>query len=256
MQIALDQLFQNGKDYRPAVVSRTNARPLKSFSDILKGKKGRFRLNLLGKRVDYSGRSVIVVGPELKLHQCGLPRSLALVLFQPFIIRYLEAYNCEDAKYFVQIHHPMVYKILNQILEDRPVLLNRAPTLHRYGFQAFQAKLVGGSAILLHPLVCSAFNADFDGDQMAVHVPLSYEACSEAWKLMWSRNHILSTGTGQPLMVPSQDMVLGCYYLTSLNHQSHYVHFEQILEGHPFQKQKSPRGPMPTTTTWYNLEKL
>jgi DNA-directed RNA polymerase beta' subunit len=219
LQNAVDSLIQNGKGAPPEVVSSSNPRALKSLSDILKGKKGRFRQNLLGKRVDYSGRSVIVVGPELQLHQCGLPREMALILFQPFVIRALLknqlARDFYHAKRLIRWHQPVVYKTLQTILDQRPILLNRAPTLHRLGIQAFKAKLVAGRAILLHPLVCSAFNADFDGDQMAVHIPLSRKACAEAWTLMWSRNHLLSIATNEPVPVPSQDMVLGCYYLTS-----------------------------------------
>jgi DNA-directed RNA polymerase beta' subunit len=233
LQNAVDSLIQNGKGAPPEVVSSSNPRAFKSLSDILKGKKGRFRQNLLGKRVDYSGRSVIVVGPELQLHQCGLPREMALVLFQPFVIRALLqnqlARDFYHAKRLIRWHQPVVYKTLMTILEQRPILLNRAPTLHRLGIQAFQAKLVAGRAILLHPLVCSAFNADFDGDQMAVHLPLSREACAEAWTLMWSRNNLLSAATNDPVPVPSQDMVLGCYYLTSWDHIRRFDLLNQTL---------------------------
>ena len=220
LQEAVDALIENGKGGSDPICA-SNDRPLKSLSDILKGKKGRFRQNLLGKRVDYSGRSVIVVGPTLKLHECGLPKEMAVELFQPFLIRQLMAKKIVPtivtAKNLINEQDPIVWQVLQQIMQSHPILLNRAPTLHRLGIQAFQPKLVNGRAILLHPLVCPAFNADFDGDQMAVHVPLSFDARGEAWKLMWSRNNLLSPATGQPIIVPSQDMVLGCYYLTTFN---------------------------------------
>lgn len=220
LQEAVDGLLDNGKG-GAVPISGPNDRPLKSLSDGLKGKRGRFRQNLLGKRVDYSGRSVIVVGPQLKLHECGLPKEMALELFQPFLTRQLKergvAENINAAKRFMRQDHPILWEILQQLMQQHPVLLNRAPTLHRLGIQAFQPKLVHGRAILLHPLVCTAFNADFDGDQMAVHLPLSFQAQGEAWKLLWSRNNLLSPATGQPILVPSQDMVLGCYYLTTSN---------------------------------------
>lgn len=220
LQEAVDALIENGKSGSDPICAN-NDRPLKSLSDMLKGKKGRFRQNLLGKRVDYSGRSVIVVGPKLRIHQCGLPKEVAVELFQPFLIRRLMSQKIVrtivGAKRLIQKKDPIIWKILSQVMQNHPVLLNRAPTLHRVGIQAFQPKLVEGRAILLHPLVCSAFNADFDGDQMAVHVPLCFEARAEAWMLLWSRNNLLSTATGQPLLVPSQDMVLGCYYLTIEN---------------------------------------
>jgi len=216
LQEAVDALLDNGR--RSYSVRGEGKRPLKSLSDLLRGKQGRFRQNLLGKRVDYSGRSVIVVGPELKLHQCGLPKSMALELFKPFIIRKLEergyVQTVKSAKRLVEKERPEVWDILEEIIQDHPVLLNRAPTLHRLGIQAFQPVLVEGKAIRIHPLVCAAFNADFDGDQMAVHVPLSYEAQLEASVLMLSTNNILSPAHGRPLAIPSQDMVLGCYYLT------------------------------------------
>jgi DNA-directed RNA polymerase beta' subunit len=219
LQEAVDALLDNGKGGAAPMVA-PNDRPLKSLSDILKGKRGRFRQNLLGKRVDYSGRSVIVVGPKLLLHQCGLPREMALELFQPFIIRKLLAQKLAKgigvAKRMIQEADPIVWEILSQLIRQHPLLLNRAPTLHRLGIQAFQPLLVTGRAILLHPLVCTAFNADFDGDQMAVHIPLSAQARAESWKLLWSRNNILSPATGQPVLLPSQDMVLGCYYLTQM----------------------------------------
>jgi DNA-directed RNA polymerase subunit beta' len=216
LQEAVDALFDNGR--RGRVLRGANNRPLKSLSDTLKGKQGRFRQNLLGKRVDYSGRSVIVVGPELKLHQCGLPKKMALELFKPFIYHKLEAAgHCttiKQAKEMVEQQDPIVWDILEDVIREHPVLLNRAPTLHRLGIQAFEPTLVEGKAIRIHPLVCTAFNADFDGDQMAVHIPLSPEAQVEASVLMLSANNILSPASGSPLAVPTQDMVLGIYYLT------------------------------------------
>src|SRR5213596_3452127 len=216
LQEAVDALFDNGR--RGRVITGPNNRPLKSLSDTLKGKQGRFRQNLLGKRVDYSGRSVIVVGPYLKLHQCGLPKKMALELFKPFILRKLEergiASSIKAAKKFVEKERPEVWDILEDVIKEHPVLLNRAPTLHRLGIQAFEPILVEGKAIEIHPLVCTAFNADFDGDQMAVHVPLSMEAQLEAQVLMLSANNILSPSNGAPIAVPTQDMVLGIYYLT------------------------------------------
>jgi DNA-directed RNA polymerase subunit beta' len=216
LQEAVDALFDNGR--RGRVLRGVNNRPLKSLSDTLKGKQGRFRQNLLGKRVDYSGRSVIVVGPELKLHQCGLPKRMALELFKPFIYNSLEKQNyaqtIKQAREMVDRQDPVVWDILEDVIREHPVLLNRAPTLHRLGIQAFEPVLVEGKAIKIHPLVCTAFNADFDGDQMAVHIPLSPEAQIEASVLMLSRNNILSPASGQPIAVPSQDIVLGCYYLT------------------------------------------
>src|SRR5690348_2154364 len=216
LQEAVDALFDNGR--RGRVITGANKRPLKSLSDMLKGKQGRFRQNLLGKRVDYSGRSVIVVGPELKLHQCGLPKKMALELFKPFIYSKLELYGMAStikaAKRMVEKERPEVWDILEEVIREHPVLLNRAPTLHRLGIQAFEPVLVEGKAIQLHPLVCTAFNADFDGDQMAVHVPLSLEAQLEARVLMMSTNNILSPANGKPIIVPSQDIVLGLYYIT------------------------------------------
>ncbi len=216
LQEAVDALFDNGR--RGRVITGANKRPLKSLSDMLKGKQGRFRQNLLGKRVDYSGRSVIVVGPELLLHQCGLPKKMALELFKPFIYSILErkgyATTIKAAKRMVEKERPEVWDILEQVIREHPVLLNRAPTLHRLGIQAFEPVLIEGKAIQLHPLVCAAFNADFDGDQMAVHVPLSLEAQLEARVLMMSTNNILSPSNGKPIIVPSQDIVLGLYYLT------------------------------------------
>ena len=216
LQESVDALFDNGR--RGRVITGNNKRPLKSLSDMLKGKQGRFRLNLLGKRVDFSGRSVIVTGPELKLHQCGLPKKMALELFKPFIYSRLEAKGLsstvKQAKKLVEKERPEVWDILDEVIREHPVLLNRAPTLHRLGIQAFEPILIEGKAIQLHPLVCSAFNADFDGDQMAVHVPLSLEAQLEARVLMMSTNNVLSPANGAPIIVPSQDMVLGLYYTT------------------------------------------
>src|SRR5437899_661630 len=216
LQEAVDALFDNGR--RGRVLRGANNRPLKSLSDTLKGKQGRFRQNLLGKRVDYSGRSVIVVGPELKLHQCGLPKKMALELFKPFIYHRLEqtghCTTIKQAKEMVEMQEPIVWDILEEVIKDHPVLLNRAPTLHRLGIQAFEPVLVEGKAIKIHPLVCTAFNADFDGDQMAVHIPLSPEAQIEASVLMLSTQNLLSPASGQPVAVPTQDMVLGVYYLT------------------------------------------
>src|SRR2546426_4904203 len=216
LQEAVDALFDNGR--RSRAVRGQGNRPLKSLSDMLKGKQGRFRQNLLGKRVDYSGRSVIVVGPELKLNQCGLPKNMALELFKPFIIRKLEdrgyVQTVKSAKRLVEREKPEVWDILGEIIENHPVLLNRAPTLHRLGIQGFEPVLVEGKAIRIHPLVCQAFNADFDGDQMAVHVPLSFEAQIEPSLLMLSTHNILSPAHGRPLATPNQDIVLGCHYLT------------------------------------------
>ncbi|MBY0282474.1 MAG: DNA-directed RNA polymerase subunit beta', partial [Sphingomonas sp.] len=216
LQEAVDALFDNGR--RGRTITGANKRPLKSLSDMLKGKQGRFRQNLLGKRVDYSGRSVIVTGPELKLHQCGLPKKMALELFKPFIYARLDAkglsMTLKQAKKWVEKERKEVWDILDEVIREHPVMLNRAPTLHRLGIQAFEPVLIEGKAIQLHPLVCSAFNADFDGDQMAVHVPLSLEAQLEARVLMMSTNNILSPANGKPIIVPSQDMVLGLYYIT------------------------------------------
>ena len=216
LQEAVDALFDNGR--RGRVLRGANNRPLKSLSDTLKGKQGRFRQNLLGKRVDYSGRSVIVVGPELKLHQCGLPKKMALELFKPFIYNKLEerglVATIKQAKEMVEKQVPEVWDILEEVIKEHPVLLNRAPTLHRLGIQAFEPVLVEGKAIRIHPLVCTAFNADFDGDQMAVHIPLSPEAQIEATELMMSSRNVLSPSNGAPITVPSQDIVLGCYYMT------------------------------------------
>ena len=219
LQEAVDTLIDNGK--RGKIALSANNRPLKSLSDIIKGKHGRFRQNLLGKRVDYSGRSVIVVGPSLKLNQCGLPYEMAIELFQPFIIRELInqglASNMKSAKNLIQEDELIISPVLKKVLTNYPIFLNRAPTLHRLGIQAFEPILVQGRAIKLHPLVCSAFNADFDGDQMAVHIPLSLEAQAECYMLMLAPYNFLSPANGEPIVVPSQDMVLGCYYLTVNN---------------------------------------
>src|SRR5690606_23806320 len=219
LQEAVDALIDNGR--RGRVVSGSGKHKLKSLSDMLKGKQGRFRQNLLGKRVDYSGRSVIVVGPELKLYQCGLPKKMALELFKPFVMKELVeggyAHNIKSAKRMVERVRPEVWDVLDIVIKDHPVLLNRAPTLHRLGIQAFEPVLVEGKAIKLHPLVCTAYNADFDGDQMAVHLPLSTEAQAEARLLMLSVNNILAPKDGRPITTPTQDMVLGSYYLTAEN---------------------------------------
>jgi len=267
LQEAVDALIDNGR--RGRTVVGANNRPLKSLSDIIEGKQGRFRQNLLGKRVDYSGRSVIVVGPNLKIHQCGLPKEMAIELFQPFVIHRLIktglVNNIKAAKKLIQRNDPAVWDVLEDVIRDHPVMLNRAPTLHRLGIQAFEPLLVSGRAIQLHPLVCPAFNADFDGDQMAVHVPLSIEAQAEARLLMLASNNILSPATGRPIVTPSQDMVLGCYYLTTDNpykqkgegryfanfndvvmayeqreidiHASVWVRFEGVLEGQGEEKE-------------------
>lgn len=237
LQEAIDNLIDNGK--RGKIALSANNRPLKSLSDIIKGKHGRFRQNLLGKRVDYSGRSVIVVGPTLELNQCGLPYEMAIELFQPFVIRQLInqglANNMKVAKNLIQENKLIIEPVLSQILRKHPIFLNRAPTLHRLGIQAFQPILVKGRAIKLHPLVCSAFNADFDGDQMAVHIPLSLEAQSECYMLMLAPYNFLSPANGQPIITPSQDMVLGCYYLTAnnvpklLGANHYFANFEDVI---------------------------
>ena len=216
LQEAVDALIDNGRRGRP--VTGPGNRPLKSLSHMLKGKQGRFRQNLLGKRVDYSGRSVIVVGPHLKMYQCGLPKEMALELFKPFVMKELVekglAHNIKSAKRKIERVQPEVWDVLESVIKEHPVLLNRAPTLHRLGIQAFEPTLVEGRAIRLHPLVCTAYNADFDGDQMAVHVPLSAEAQAEARILMLAAQNILNPKDGKPVVTPSQDMVLGNYYLT------------------------------------------
>ena len=241
LQESVDALFDNGR--RGRVITGTNKRPLKSLAEMLKGKQGRFRQNLLGKRVDYSGRSVIVVGPELKLHQCGLPKKMAIELFKPFIYARLEslglATTLKQAKKMVEKERPEVWDVLDRVIREHPIILNRAPTLHRLGVQAFEPKLIEGDAIELHPLTCAAFNADFDGDQMAVHIPLSLEAQLEARVLMMSTNNILSPSNGKPIIVPSQDMILGIYYLSLPPYQEEKIdgyfvnnsEIEQALEG-------------------------
>ena len=260
LQESVDALFDNGR--RGRVITSTNKRPLKSLSEMLKGKQGRFRQNLLGKRVDYSGRSVIVVGPELKLHQCGLPKKMALELFKPFIYNKLESYGfastLKSARKMVESERPEVWDILDEVIREHPILLNRAPTLHRLGIQAFEPILIEGKAIQLHPLVCTAFNADFDGDQMAVHIPLSLEAQLEARVLMMSTNNILSPSSGKPIIVPSQDIVLGIYYLSLINkkedpkkYYSHVGEVEFALEN----KTIELHTPILYRTKVYNSEK-
>ena len=246
LQEAVDALFDNGR--RGRVITGANKRPLKSLADMLKGKQGRFRQNLLGKRVDYSGRSVIVVGPELKLHQCGLPKKMALELFKPFIYSRLDAKGLsatvKQAKKLVEKEKPEVWDILDEVIREHPVMLNRAPTLHRLGIQAFEPVLIEGKAIQLHPLVCAAFNADFDGDQMAVHVPLSLEAQLEARVLMMSTNNILHPANGQPIIVPSQDIVLGLYYLTLL------------VDGDIGQYREDPKTKAPLAGVFSNMSEI
>ena len=234
LQEAVDSLLDNGR--RGKAMTGANKRPLKSLADMIKGKGGRFRQNLLGKRVDYSGRSVIVVGPQLKLHQCGLPKLMALELFKPFIFNKLEtmglATTIKAAKKMVESQEPVVWDILEEVIREHPVMLNRAPTLHRLGIQAFEPVLIEGKAIQLHPLVCTAFNADFDGDQMAVHVPLSLEAQMEARTLMLASNNVLLPSNGEPCIVPSQDIVLGLYYATRelINAKGEGMLFADIAE--------------------------
>ena len=234
LQEAVDSLLDNGR--RGKAMTGANKRALKSLADMIKGKSGRFRQNLLGKRVDYSGRSVIVVGPQLKLHQCGLPKKMALELFKPFIFHKLEvlglATTIKAAKRMVEQEIPEVWDILEDVIREHPVMLNRAPTLHRLGIQAFEPVLIEGKAIQLHPLVCAAFNADFDGDQMAVHVPLSLEAQMECRTLMLSSNNVLSPANGDPIIVPSQDIVLGLYYITRerVNAKGEGMHFSDVAE--------------------------
>src|SRR5580765_1779802 len=236
LQEAVDSLLDNGR--RGKAMTGANKRPLKSLADMIKGKGGRFRQNLLGKRVDYSGRSVIVVGPQLKLHQCGLPKKMALELFKPFIFNKLEvmgiASTIKAAKKEVENQTSVVWDILEDVIREHPVMLNRAPTLHRLGIQAFEPVLIEGKAIQLHPLVCAAFNADFDGDQMAVHVPLSLEAQMEARTLMLASNNVLSPANGEPIIVPSQDIVLGLYYATRerINAKGEGMSFADLAEVH------------------------
>jgi DNA-directed RNA polymerase subunit beta' len=234
LQEAVDSLLDNGR--RGKAMTGANKRPLKSLADMIKGKGGRFRQNLLGKRVDYSGRSVIVVGPHLRLHQCGLPKKMALELFKPFIFHKLEvrglATTIKAAKKMVEQEVPEVWDILEDVIREHPILLNRAPTLHRLGIQAFEPVLIEGKAIQLHPLVCAAFNADFDGDQMAVHVPLTLEAQMEARTLMLASNNVLSPANGEPIIVPSQDIVLGLYYMTreKINAKGEGMVFADVCE--------------------------
>ncbi|MEP3591140.1 MAG: DNA-directed RNA polymerase subunit beta', partial [Marinobacter sp.] len=236
LQEAVDALLDNGR--RGRAITGTNKRPLKSLADMIKGKQGRFRQNLLGKRVDYSGRSVIVVGPYLRLHQCGLPKKMALELFKPFIFSKLEhrglATTIKAAKKMVEREEGVVWDILDEVIREHPILLNRAPTLHRLGIQAFEPVLIEGKAIQLHPLVCAAYNADFDGDQMAVHVPLTLEAQLEARALMMSTNNVLSPANGEPIIVPSQDVVLGLYYMTRERHAAvgEGIVFSDVKEAH------------------------
>jgi len=239
LQEAVDALIDNGR--RGRTVVGPNSRPLKSLSNIIEGKQGRFRQNLLGKRVDYSGRSVIVVGPQLQLNQCGLPKEMAIELFKPFVVNKLIerglVQNIKSAKKKIERSEAVVWDILEEVVDGHPVMLNRAPTLHRLGIQAFEPVLVEGRAIQLHPLVCTAFNADFDGDQMAVHVPLSIEAQAEARMLMLATNNILAPATGKPIITPTQDMVLGLYYLTIIKDQSapikgHFHDFTDAMAAH------------------------
>ena len=241
LQEAVDALFDNGR--RGRIITGQNKRPLKSLSDMIKGKGGRFRQNLLGKRVDYSGRSVIVIGPDLKLHQCGLPKKMALELFKPFIYQKLEekeyATTIKSAKKMLENERPEVWDVLDEVIQEHPVMLNRAPTLHRLGIQAFEPKLIEGKAIQLHPLVCTAFNADFDGDQMAVHVPLSIESQTEARVLLMSTNNILSPASGKPIIIPTQDIVLGLYYLTRIKHNvkgegKRFSSFDELRASHEY----------------------
>ena len=243
VQDAVDRLIENGKGGSKPYYTQ-GGRPLKSLSDILKGKKGRFRLNLLGKRVDFSGRSVIVVSPTCKIHECGLPKNIALELYHYFLLRQLivkkHCASIVTAKKMIKSKSSLMWDILRELMYHHPVLLNRAPTLHRLGIQAFQPKLVLGNAILLHPLVCSGFNADFDGDQMGVHLPLSFAARAESWDLLWSRNNLLSPATGQPMLVPSQDMVLGFYYMTAP----------------PFQKTRSSNPVYRKTSFFINTQEI
>ncbi len=247
LQEAVDALFDNGRRGRP--VTGPGNRPLKSLSDMLKGKQGRFRQNLLGKRVDYSGRSVIVAGPTLKLHQCGLPKLMALELFKPFVMKRLVdlelAQNIKTAKRMVERRRPQVWDVLDDVIKEHPVLLNRAPTLHRLGIQAFEPVLVEGKALQIHPLVCTAFNADFDGDQMAIHVPLSAEAQAEARVLMLSANNILSPASGRPIVTPSQDLIIGGFYLTEQvdGEKGEGRVFRHLWEAHPRLRRGHARAP-------------
>lgn len=251
VQEAVDALIDNGIRGQP--MKDSHNRPYKSFSDVIEGKEGRFRENLLGKRVDYSGRSVIIVGPSLPLHQCGLPREMAIELFQAFVIRGLIgrnlAPNLRAAKSMIQNKESIIWKVLQEIMQGHPILLNRAPTLHRLGIQAFQPILIKGRAIRLHPLVCGGFNADFDGDQMAVHIPLSLEAQAEARLLMFSHTNLLSPATGEPVSVPSQDMLLGLYILTIENHQGIYGN-----KNHPYKHNNNNKFILNKTPYFYSYD--
>src|ERR687897_226768 len=262
LQEAVDSLLDNGR--RGKAMTGANKRPLKSLADMIKGKGGRFRQNLLGKRVDYSGRSVIVVGPQLKLHQCGLPKKMALELFKPFIFNKLEerelAQNIKTAKRMVERRRAPVWDVLEDVIKEHPVMLNRAPTLHRLGIQAFEPVLVEGKALQIHPLVCTAFNADFDGDQMAIHVPLSAEAQAEARILMLSANNILSPASGRPIVTPTQDLVIGAFYLTeavdgAAGEGRVFRHLWDALraydEGHVALHAKVSMRPSTDQETWY-----
>jgi DNA-directed RNA polymerase subunit beta' len=226
----VDSLLDNGRHGKPVTTSNNN-RPLKSLSDMLRGKQGRFRQNLLGKRVDYSGRSVIVVDPNLKLHQCGIPRKMAIVLFEPFIIHKLKKYNLvhtvRGARRMIEQRVDKVWFLLDSIVYKHPILLNRAPTLHRLSIQSFEPVLIFGNAIKIHPLVCTAYNADFDGDQMAIHIPISLESITECQNLMMSLNNVFIPSSGSPAMCPSQDIVLGVYYLTLI--YSGYYRYSDII---------------------------
>ncbi len=260
LQEAVDSLIDNSQ--RGKALSRRGRRELKSLSDMLKGKKGRFRRNLLGKRVDYSGRSVIVSGPKLEMHQCGLPKKMALELYRPFVISILEkkgyATNVKGAKRLIERNRPEVWEALDEAIQDRPVLLNRAPTLHRLGIQAFEPRLIEGSAIQLHPLVCPAFNADFDGDQMAVHVPLSQKAVKEAKELMLSTKNLLKPANGEPIIAPSKDMVMGLYYLSRLDERSYkgdgrvFATLDEVDTAYSLGQVKIPTKIKLLTTTWYD----
>jgi DNA-directed RNA polymerase subunit beta' len=262
LQEAVDSLIDNSQ--RGKALSRRGRRELKSLSDMLKGKKGRFRRNLLGKRVDYSGRSVIVVGPKLKIHQCGLPKSMALELYRPFVISRLVSHNyaanVKGAKRFIERNRPEVWEVLEEVIKERPVLLNRAPTLHRLGIQAFEPILIEGSAIQLHPLVCTAFNADFDGDQMAVHVPLSQKAVWEARQLMLSSKNLLKPADGEPIIGPSKDMVLGVYFLTKSDEKEHkgdgrvFASLDEVEMAYSLGQLEIPSEIKLYTTTWYDEE--
>ena len=262
LQEAVDSLIDNSQ--RGKALSRRGRRELKSLSDMLKGKKGRFRRNLLGKRVDYSGRSVIVVGPQLKLYQCGLPKTMALELYRPFVISRLVqhsfAANVKGARRLIERNRPEVWEVLEEVIKERPVLLNRAPTLHRLGIQAFEPILIEGSAIQLHPLVCTAFNADFDGDQMAVHVPLSQKSVQEARELMLASKNLLKPADGEPIISPSKDMVLGVFYLTILLKADHkgdgraFADMDEVEMAYQLGQVEIHSEIKMRATTWYDDE--